>query len=136
MKIAGLLTVMVVAVCLVGCENAELVTCQQEKTVLQGQLDQANNQIEALKAENVEMQTKAMESITTMMQKQAKKDEELKKNLADAKAELKNVKDQLAGKDQKIQELAGKVADLEKQISEHKCPVPEAAPEATATPME
>ena len=119
MKTVSLLSVLVVAVCLIGCENAELITCQQEKDTLQGQIELANTviaekdtQIEALKTENIEIQNTAMESISTMMAKQAKKDKELKQKLV--------------GSDQQVKDLEAKVATLEKQIAGHKCPVPKA----------
>jgi len=118
MKTVSLLSLLVVAVCLIGCENAELVTCQQEKDVLQGQLDQANTaiteketSIKALKTENTELQTKAMESITTMMQKQAKKDNQIKQKLTE--------------RVQEIQTLKEKAASLQAQIDAHVCVVPE-----------
>ena len=133
MKTVHLFAVLAIAVCLIGCENAELVTCQQEKDALQGQLDQANTaitekdtNIEALKSENTEMQTKAMESITTIMTKQAAKDKELKQKLVE--------------KSEQAQELEVKVAALEAQIAEHVCVAPkaeEAVEEAaTETPTE
>ncbi|OQY05433.1 MAG: hypothetical protein B6I25_05645 [Planctomycetales bacterium 4572_13] len=114
MKIVSLFVVLAITVCLVGCENAELVNCQQEKDLLQGQLDQVNTAItekdttiEALKTENTEIQTKAMESITTIMTKQAAKDSQLKQDLAEKAAQ--------------VQELEVKVAALEAQIAEHVC---------------
>ncbi|RKY05035.1 MAG: hypothetical protein DRP56_09370 [Planctomycetota bacterium] len=114
MKTVSLFAVLAIAVCLIGCEDPKLVTCQQEKDALQGQLDQANatitekdTNIEALKAENTEIQTKAMESITTIMTKQAAKDSQLKEDLAE--------------KTVQVQELEVKVAALEAQIAEHVC---------------
>lgn len=119
MKTVSLLPVLMIAVFLIGCENPELVTCQEEKGILQGQLEQANaavtekeNQIAALKAKNTEMQTKAMESITAMMTKQAEKDQELKAKLVQSQ--------------QQVKKLTQKVTQLEKQIAEHKCAVPAA----------
>jgi chromosome segregation ATPase len=112
MKFAGLLSIIVVAVCLVGCENQELITCQQEKNLLTGQLNEAQTaiaeketEIKQLEAKNVEDQTKAMESITTMMQKQAAVDEKRKKELADTKEELKKVKSELAIKETEFKNL-------------------------------
>jgi len=133
MKTVSLFAVLAIAICLIGCENAELVTCQQDKEVLQGQLDRANtaitekdNNIEALKTENTEIQTKAMESITTMMTKQAAKDKELKQKLVERTKQVKNLK--------------VKVAALEAQIAEHACAAPKAEEtveeEATETPTE
>ena len=121
MKIVSLLSVLVVVVCLVGCLIAELVNCQQDKDILQGQLDQANatiaeknSEIETLKTENTEMQNTAMESIKTIMTKQAEKDNQLKQKLVEGA--------------QQIQTLKEKVAALETQIAEHVCVV-EAAEE-------
>ena len=118
MKTVSLFAVLAIAVCLIGCENAELVTCRQDKDLLQGQLDQANttiaekdSNIEALKTENTEIQTNAMESITTIMTKQAAKDNELKQKLVE--------------KTEQVQELEVKVAALEAQIAEHVCVAPE-----------
>lgn len=112
MKTVSLFAVLAIAVCLIGCEDPKLVTCQQEKDVLQGQLDQANavitekdTNIEALKTKNAEIQTKAMESITTIMTKQAAKDNELKQKLVEKAAQ--------------VQELEVKVTALEAQIKEH-----------------
>jgi predicted RNase H-like nuclease (RuvC/YqgF family) len=119
MKIVSLFAVLAIAVCLVGCENAELVTCQQDKDLLQGQLDQANTaimekdaNIEALKAKNIEDQNTAMKSITTMMTKQAAKD--------------KKLNDALTQKKQEVTHLQQKVTALQAQIDTHVCPVPEA----------
>ncbi|MHC4882128.1 MAG: hypothetical protein ACYTFX_02600 [Planctomycetota bacterium] len=122
MKTVSLLAVLMIAICLVGCENAELVTCQQEKDTLGGQLEQANaavaekdNHIAALKAENTEMQTKAMQSISMMMTKQAEKDKQLKAEIVEKSQQIKNLKAQIAA--------------LKEQIAEHQCaaPVVEAA---------
>ena len=111
MRIVGLLLVVIAAVCLTGCEDTKLVTCQQENATLQGQLDQANaaiaakdTKIEELKAKNVADQTTAMESISTMMQKQADADNKIKQKLVE--------------RAQQVKELQDKVAALEKQIAE------------------
>jgi hypothetical protein len=119
MKIVSLLSVLVIALCLIGCENAELVTCQQEKEVLQSQMDQANatitgkdSEITALKSKNVADQNLAMESITIVMTKQAAKD--------------KKLNDALTQKKQEVTHLQQKVTALQAQIDTHVCPVPEA----------
>ena len=118
MKTVSLFAVLMIAVCLIGCENAELVTCQQDKDLLQNQMDQANatitekdGQIEALKAENTEMQTKAMESISKMMTKQAEKDKQLQQKIVE--------------RAHQIQALKEKIAALEAVIDTHVCSVPD-----------
>jgi chromosome segregation ATPase len=118
MKIVSLLSVLVITLCLIGCENAELVTCQQEKEVLQSQMDQANatitgkdSEITALKSKNVADQNLAMESITTVMTKQAAKD--------------KKLNDALTQKKQEVTHLQQKVTALQAQVDTHVCPVSE-----------
>ena len=120
MKIATLILVAMVSVCLVGCENPELATCQQEKQALQTQtetlqqqLDDANTKIDALKAKNTEDQNTAMQSITTMMTKQAEADKKLKGQLAESQNQVKDLKAQNRIQQQRIEEL-------EKQIAEQK----------------
>jgi putative cell wall-binding protein len=131
MKTASLVLVAMVAVCLVGCENPELATCQQEKQALQAQadtlqqqLDDANTKIGALKAKNTEDQNIAMQSITTMMEKQAAADEKMKKQLAENLNQVKDLKAQNRIQQQRIEEL-------EKQIAAQK-----AADETTDTATE
>jgi septal ring factor EnvC (AmiA/AmiB activator) len=106
MKTVRLFAVLAIAVCLIGCENAELIDCQQDKDILQGQVDQAtaaitekDAKIESLEAENVKAQNLAMESITTMMTKQAAKDKQdqqkirdLKEKVAALEAEVRQIK--------------------------------------------
>jgi len=58
-------------------------------------ITEKETQIENLKAENVEMQNTAMQSITTMMQKQAAADEKLKKQLADSQKQVKELKQKI-----------------------------------------
>jgi predicted RNase H-like nuclease (RuvC/YqgF family) len=125
MKKASILVVLIAAVCLVGCENKDLATCQQEKQTLQQQIDQAqaaiaekDKKMETMKAENTEMQTKAMESIKTMMEKQAAQDNKLKQKLIE--------------RAQQIKDLEEKVASLEKQIAGTTGTVSEAAPAVEA----
>lgn len=110
---------------LVGCENVQLMECQEQNAALQKQLSDAkanmiaaqktitqkDNKISALEEKNIEDQNTAMQSITTMMTKQAEKDKELKQKLAD--------------KTQQVRKLNKKVTDLEKQIAEFKSSISE-----------
>lgn len=127
MKKISVLGILMMALLLTGCENAEqkaqLVTCQQEKQQLQSQVDQANatiqqkdQQIDKLKGDVREVNQKALESIRTMMEKQNAKDVELKNKLKDKEAEVKTLQ-------QQVNELKAKDAQIEmlkKQISELK----------------
>jgi chromosome segregation ATPase len=135
MKTVSLLSVLVVAVCLIGCENAELITCQQEKDTLQSQVDQVNAtitekdaEIESLEAKNTQAQNLAMESITTMMTKQAEKDKQdqqkikdLKEKVAALEAEVtnqkglyENMKKALLAVEQEKQSLMKKIDEIQK----------------------
>ena len=135
MKTVRLFAVLAIAVCLIGCENAELIDCQQDKDILQGQVDQANAaiaekdaEIESLEAENVKAQNLAMESITTMMTKQAAKDKQdqqkirdLKEKVAALEAEVtnqkglyENMKKALQAVEQEKQSLMKKIDEIQK----------------------
>ncbi|MHC5088763.1 MAG: hypothetical protein ACYSOP_02150 [Planctomycetota bacterium] len=118
MKTLSLLVALMCTVCLIGCEDPELVTCQQENQALQSQLEQANTtvaekdaQIEEMKSENIEIQTKAMESIQTVMAKQAEKDNKIKQKIVERARENQILKE--------------KVASLKAQIDAHVCVIPE-----------
>lgn len=107
MKKTALLSVLVTIALLAGCggENPKLVTCQQEKADLQAQLQQANEAvqqkeaalakqqatIDELKAENTEVQKKALDSIRTIMQKENAAKVDLKKQLNAAKQKVKEL---------------------------------------------
>ena len=135
MKTVRLFAVLAIAVCLVGCENAELIDCQQDKDMLQGQVDQAtaaisekDAEIESLEAENIQAQNLAMESITTMMTKQAEKDKQdqqkirdLKEKVAALEAEVtnqkglyENMKKALLAVEQEKQSLMKKIDEIQK----------------------
>ena len=132
------LAVMVVAalVALAGCENTQLMECQGQNAALQAQVETANaavaekeKQIEKLQAENVDMQNTAMQSITTMMTKQAEKDKQIKDQLAQSQQQVKDLKQQNRVQQQRIEEL-------EKQIAEQQAAVQETAEEAADTATE
>lgn len=106
MKKIGLLGILMMFALLAGCEDAQknqqLATCQQEKQQIQVQLDQANSiiqqkdlQIEKLKGEVRNINQKALESIRTMMERQNAKDIELKNNLKEKEALVKELQQKL-----------------------------------------
>lgn len=121
MKTVSLVVVLAMGFCLVGCENAELVTCQQEKQTLQaqadtlqGQLDKANAtiakkdaEIEKMKTDNVKMQTEVMEKFSIMMKNQAAKDKELKNKNEDLKAQNRIQQDRIAELEVENENLKG-----------------------------
>ncbi|MCE5187157.1 MAG: hypothetical protein LLF76_13635 [Planctomycetaceae bacterium] len=109
MKNVCVLAVLVGMIALAGCSNSKLTACQTENeslkgnvSVLQQELQSAKDAvgkkdktIEDLKAENVQMQTKAMEGIKTMMERQSAKDQEVKDKLTAAQKENTNLRAQL-----------------------------------------
>ncbi|MHC4761604.1 MAG: hypothetical protein ACYS9H_09715 [Planctomycetota bacterium] len=124
MKTVRLFAVLAIAVCLM-----------QDKDILQGQVDQAtaaitekDAKIESLEAENVKAQNLAMESITTMMTKQAAKDKQdqqkirdLKEKVAALEAEVtnqkglyENMKKALQAVEQEKQSLMKKIDEIQK----------------------
>lgn len=102
-------TVLTAMLFLLGCNNSELVNCQQENQSLQSNIslmqqelaaaksavEKKDKTIEDLRSENVQMQTKAMESIRTMMERQAAKDQEIKDKLAAAQQQNSELQKQL-----------------------------------------
>jgi chromosome segregation ATPase len=103
-------------VLLAGCQNPELINCQEENQSLQASvsalqqdlnaakeaLTKKDKTIENLRSENVDMQNKAMESIKTMMERQAVKDQELKDKLASAQQQAKQLTGDLARSTQEL----------------------------------
>ena len=116
MKTVSLFAVLVVAVCLVGCDNSELVNCQQDKDLLQGELDQANTKIVALEEKNANDQNLAMESITTMMNKQAEKDNELKQKLAEREDQIQDLEIENAELQVKLKSEIAVREDMEESL--------------------
>lgn len=116
-------------VLLAGCQNPELVNCQEENQSLQASVSalqqdlnaareavaKKDKSIQDLRSENVDLQNKAMESIKTMMERQAAKDQELKDKLATTQQQLKQLTEQLA---QTTQELDRSKTELQQVKAE------------------
>lgn len=129
----------------VGCENPELMNCQQENQTLQSNVllmqqelaatkaavDKKDKTIEDLRSENVLMQTKAMESIRTMMEKQAAQDQELKEKLTAAQQQNKDLQQQLEKTKAEISQAQQQVQELQQQVQRQ--PTAPAATEAPTT---
>jgi chromosome segregation ATPase len=108
---------------LMGCGNSKLDKCRQEKESLQSNVSllqqealaakeavaKKDKTIEDLRSENTQMQTQAMESIKTMMEKQAAKDKEVKDKLTAAQQQIADLQKQLdqakTERDQAVQQL-------------------------------
>ncbi|HOK96032.1 MAG TPA: hypothetical protein PK052_04755 [Anaerohalosphaeraceae bacterium] len=143
MKKTSIIAVLAAVLWLAGCENKELTTCQQDNQTLQEQvhtlqqqLQQAqaaaaekDQKIEALKAENTKVQTQAMESIKTMMEKQAAHDAEVKKNLDAKTQEAKDLQ-------QKLQASQAVMEDLQKQLKAAQEQLKAAAPKPAEAPAQ
>jgi outer membrane murein-binding lipoprotein Lpp len=142
MKKLYAVAVLSAVVLLAGCQNPELVNCQQENqslqasvSVLQQDLNAAKEAlakkdkvVENLRSENIDLQNKAMEGIKTMMERQAAKDQELKDKLAATQQQLKQLTEQLA---KTTQELDRAKTELE-QVKAERDSALEAAKAAAA----
>ncbi|MBC8377975.1 MAG: hypothetical protein H8E62_02250 [Planctomycetes bacterium] len=102
MKHVGLLGIMATFVLLAGCQDTQLINCQQENQALQTQLDQAkatatakDKKIEDLEGEIQTVNQKALESIRTILEKQNAKDVELKNKLKIKEAEAAELQQKL-----------------------------------------
>ncbi len=147
MKKTVLLGVLASIVLLAGCgENPKLTACQQEKADLQTQLDQANEAVQTkeaalaekeatidkLKADNTEVQKKALESIRTIMQKENKAKVDAKKKLDAEKVKVKELQQKESELQQKVKKLQQKAAELEAEVTAQKAAA-EAAKKAAET---
>jgi len=118
-------------VVLAGCENPELVTCHQDNQMLRTQADalaqqlseasislqQKDQQIEQIKAEHAEMQTKAMESIMAMLQKEGQRSKKLQDTVAQKDRELKAASEKTAALEQTIRQLQQEVNSLKDKMA-------------------
>ena len=108
-----------------GCGNSELVSCQEQNELLntkltqaQGKLDKATKALEACKRESGEVQTKAMEAISTMMTKQQSADDKVKGKLAAAEGKVAKLTKQLEGHKVLAGVLEGKMKEMKDANSE------------------
>lgn len=112
---------------LLGCGKSELANCQQENQTLQSSIslmqqeiaaaksavEKKDKTIEDLRAENLQMQTKAMEGIQTMMAKQDARDKEMKAKLATAEQQNKDLQQQIEQLKTQLQEAEQKQVPAE-----------------------
>jgi len=102
MKYLKMFLIVIVMMAFIGCENAELIDCQQENNSLmaannnlQRDVEQGKQALAKQKTDSEAMQTRAMQGITTMLTKQEKKTNELKVQVATAKKESEALRKQL-----------------------------------------
>ena len=126
-----LLPLLIVALlCVGGCSNRKLTDCQQQNQKLQADVTQIQQrlqdetvkhkaEVDKLNAESAEMQTQAMQSMTTMLKKDQEVQEKLKTRVAELEVQVKTQADQ-------ITMLTSNLAEMEKKTQ----PVAPAAPAA------
>lgn len=102
MKYLKMFLIVIVMMAFIGCENAELIDCQQENDSLmaannnlQRDVERGKQALAKQKTDSEAMQTRAMQGITTMLTKQEKKTKELKAQTATAKKESEALRKQL-----------------------------------------
>lgn len=105
MKRLSVMLVTIVVLFLAGCQDTAMLDCHDQNIALQvtindlqAQLAQAQKdvntkqtRIENLRAENIDMQTYAMESIATMLQRLSAADEKMKSQLAESRKQVKEL---------------------------------------------
>lgn len=99
MKTAAVVVVLSGLIILCGCENAQLTRCQQENAELKAQaqkarteLTAANAKVDELKKKDAETQTKALDAVRTMLEKQHARDLEKDARINQLQAELDKMK--------------------------------------------
>ncbi len=131
MKKAGVGIVLLTALFLVGCQNKELVKCRQDNQTLQSQttalqqeltqskaaVQQKDAEIAKIKAENVDMQNKAMESIMNMLKKEEERSKKLQASIAQKDEQLKAESDKTAASEQKTNQLQKQIETLKADLA-------------------
>ena len=119
MKSLCILSLAAVIFVLSGCSNNELVSCQEENDLLSAQLEQVKGRLEkttkayeACQKESEEVQTKAMEAISTMMTKQQQADDKVKAKLEASEAKVEKLTKQLEGHKMLGSVLEGKMKEI------------------------
>lgn len=102
MKYLKMFLVVIVMMAFIGCENAELIDCQQENDSLmaannnlQQQVERGKQALVKQKKDSEAMQTRAMQGITTMLTKQEQIANKFKAQTATAKKEANALRKQL-----------------------------------------
>jgi septal ring factor EnvC (AmiA/AmiB activator) len=99
MKTAAVVVVMLGLFMICGCGDAQLVGCQKENAALKADVQKADTQVKAAEAKIAELnkrdqetQTKALEAIRTMLEKQEAKSREKDARIKQLEAELAKLK--------------------------------------------
>jgi 3-isopropylmalate dehydratase small subunit len=99
MKTAVIAVVMLGLFILCGCDNSQLTQCQQENAALkvevqkaQADTNAAQTKMDELKKKDQETQTKALDAIRIMMEKQEAKNKEKDARFKEMEAELEKLK--------------------------------------------
>jgi septal ring factor EnvC (AmiA/AmiB activator) len=99
MKKAAFAAIMLGLFVLCGCEDAQLVQCQKENAALKAEVQKAQAQTQAaetkmdqLKKKDQETQTKALEAIRVMLEKQEAKNREKDTRIKQLEAVLEKMK--------------------------------------------
>jgi septal ring factor EnvC (AmiA/AmiB activator) len=128
----GVWVIVSAVVMLAGCESKGLLTCREDNVTLQTKVDsmqkdvdkantslkQKDAEIAKIKADNVEMQNTAMESIMTMLKKEEDRSKKLQAAITEKDTELKGAQDKIAASSLRISELEKQVNTLQSLVKE------------------
>ena len=99
MKTAAVVVVMLGLFILCGCENTQLVQCQKENAAMKAEVQKAqadvkaaNDKIAEMTKKDQETQTKAMNAIGTMLEKENTKSKAKDERIKQLEAELAKIK--------------------------------------------
>jgi chromosome segregation ATPase len=143
MKTVVICVALTAALLLTGCANTELIAAQENSQALQQQLNQAkatiqqkDAEIATIKSENVQMQTTAMESITTMMNKEEERSKKLQASIAARDEEITQLQKNIEAMKAQLQQSENIIAMLRQKEADKAAAESASAESAAATEEE
>lgn len=122
------------SVMLAGCENKDLLRCKEDNVRLTSQVSELQKQLadtqaalDKQKAENIDLQNKAMESITTMLKKEQAQRDKLQAALNESQAALNDCQQKHADTLNQLNALKAENEKLKADIDRLKAAATQAA---------
>lgn len=133
-KTSWIVFVVSMGVMLAGCENKDLLRCKEDNVRLTSQVSDLQKQLadtqaalDKQKAENIDIQNKAMESITTMLKKEQAQRDKLQSALNESQAALTDCQQKHADTLKQLDALKAENEKLKAELDRLKAAATQAA---------